>query len=194
MITIGEKIINERKKKGLTQEDLAELSKINLRTIQRIENSQNIPRGKTLNLIGDALQLDIEDLTAISAKENKKSIGEIIANLVFLIVFNITLMSVFGYLTLDSYAIINSRIGALLLSFFVPFFIVLKTINMRNTERLLKFGTGFIVYFILILFSIGIPRGFVSTLIPCIFLNLAVLFYGKELFKLIFPNGILLLK
>jgi len=194
MITIGEKIINERKKKGLTQEDLAELSKINLRTIQRIENSQNIPRGKTLNLIGDALQLDIEDLTAISAKENKKSIGEIIANLVFLMVFNITLMSVFGYLTLDSYAIINSRIGALLLSFFVPFFIVLKTINMRNTERLLKFGTGFIVYFILILFSIGIPRGFVSTLIPCIFLNLAVLFYGKELFKLIFPNGILLLK
>lgn len=194
MITIGEKIINERKKKGLTQEDLAELSKINLRTIQRIENSQNIPRGKTLNLIGDALQLDIEDLTAISAKENKKSIGEIIANLVFLIVFNITLMSVFGYLTLDPYDIINSRIGALLLSFFVPFFIVLKTINMRNTERLLKFGTGFIVYFILILFSIGIPRGFVSTLIPCIFLNLAVLFYGKELFKLIFPNGILSLK
>ena len=36
MTIIGKKIIDARKVKGLTQEELADLSKINLRTIQRI--------------------------------------------------------------------------------------------------------------------------------------------------------------
>ena len=51
MNKIGEKIKEARKKKGLSQEDLAESAKVNLRTIQRIENNENEPRGKTLNLI-----------------------------------------------------------------------------------------------------------------------------------------------
>ena len=57
-----EKIRNVRKKKGLPQEELAELAKVNLRTIQRIENSENEPRGKTLHLICDALDLNAEDI------------------------------------------------------------------------------------------------------------------------------------
>lgn len=62
MSIIGEKISASRKAKGLTQEEVAELSKVNLRTIQRIENNENEPRGKTLILICEVLDINLEDL------------------------------------------------------------------------------------------------------------------------------------
>ncbi|WP_439482718.1 helix-turn-helix domain-containing protein [Cyclobacterium plantarum] len=62
MSIIGKKISETRKSKGLTQEELAELSKVNLRTIQRIENNESEPRGKTLILICEVLDINIEDL------------------------------------------------------------------------------------------------------------------------------------
>lgn len=62
MNNIGKKIKDIRKRKGLPQEDLAESAKVNLRTIQRIENNESEPRGKTLNLICDALDLNAEDI------------------------------------------------------------------------------------------------------------------------------------
>lgn len=62
MSSIGKKISDARKLKGLTQETLAELSKVNLRTIQRIENNESTARGKTLLLICDVLDIDIEKL------------------------------------------------------------------------------------------------------------------------------------
>ena len=46
MNEIGKKIRDVRKKKGLSQEELAESAKVNLRTIQRIENNESEPRGK----------------------------------------------------------------------------------------------------------------------------------------------------
>ncbi|GAA4237782.1 hypothetical protein GCM10022291_25720 [Postechiella marina] len=69
MNKIGNKINDARKRKGLTQEELAEASKVNLRTIQRIENNENEPRGKTLLLICNALNINIENLLD-SKKEN----------------------------------------------------------------------------------------------------------------------------
>ena len=62
MNIIGKKISETRKSKGLTQEELAELSKVNLRTIQRIENNESEPRGKTLILICEVLDINLEDL------------------------------------------------------------------------------------------------------------------------------------
>ncbi|QCX38163.1 helix-turn-helix domain-containing protein [Aureibaculum algae] len=62
MNEIGKKIRDVRKKKGLSQEELAESAKVNLRTIQRIENNENEPRGKTLNLICEVLDLNAEDI------------------------------------------------------------------------------------------------------------------------------------
>ena len=60
MNNIGEKIKIVRKKKGLSQEELADLATINLRTIQRIENNESEPRGKTLHLICGVLDLNAE--------------------------------------------------------------------------------------------------------------------------------------
>jgi transcriptional regulator with XRE-family HTH domain len=48
MDTIGEKILEIRKRKVLTQEELSSLSNINLRKLQRIEKGETEPLGNTL--------------------------------------------------------------------------------------------------------------------------------------------------
>jgi len=50
MDTIGYKISEIRKRRGLTQEELSDLSKINLRTLQRIEKDETESRGNIYQL------------------------------------------------------------------------------------------------------------------------------------------------
>ena len=57
---LGKKIIELRKKKGLTQEELVEKCNINVRTIQRIEAGETTPRIFTIKIILNALGLDYE--------------------------------------------------------------------------------------------------------------------------------------
>jgi uncharacterized RDD family membrane protein YckC/DNA-binding XRE family transcriptional regulator len=64
----GKKICEVRKLKGLTQEKLAELANVNLRTIQRIESNSGEPHGNTLNSICDVLGIQIEDILIKDAK------------------------------------------------------------------------------------------------------------------------------
>jgi len=52
---LGTKITDLRKAKGLTQEELAELCNISVRTLQRIETGKVEPRAFTLNVIFSAL-------------------------------------------------------------------------------------------------------------------------------------------
>lgn len=61
-ITISEQIRLLRKSQGLSQEALAENAGINLRTLQRIETGNAIPRGETLRLLAQALDVSIEEL------------------------------------------------------------------------------------------------------------------------------------
>lgn len=188
MTTIGNKISDIRKSKGLTQEQLAELSKINLRTIQRIENNENEPRGTTLQLICDALEINSEILDK-SEKSKSRAIGSLIINGIFLILLNLLLMSVIGFLTLDSNANLNSFIGAFLLSFFIPFFVVLLTEKMNALERVFKFGTGFFVYIVMVLivqgFTEGIRVGLRTGLFLCLIISIGILYYGKTFLKFI---------
>ena len=46
-----------RKRKGLTQEELAENSGLSLRTVQRIENGKVLPRGDSLKSLAIALPI-----------------------------------------------------------------------------------------------------------------------------------------
>lgn len=179
MELISKRILESRKAKGYSQEHLAELSQVNLRTIQRIENQENEPRGKTLQLIYGVLDLNNEELNI--SKFEKKNIASKIIQIFFLIILNIILMMFVGILTLSASATLEVRTGAFLLSFFIPFFIVWKTQNMSGSERLIKFGTGYIFYFIITLFAPGFIIGFVSCLYPCLVISLCVLFYGKEI-------------
>lgn len=80
MNAIGKKITDARKIKGMSQEELAELSKVNLRTIQRIENNESEARGKTLSLICDVLEINLADLLNSKSSINENKID---TNLVF---------------------------------------------------------------------------------------------------------------
>lgn len=60
--SIAKKIIHFRKLKGITQETLAEITGLNVRTIQRIESGEVDPRLYTLKSIADALGINLEEL------------------------------------------------------------------------------------------------------------------------------------
>jgi transcriptional regulator with XRE-family HTH domain len=83
MNAIGKKIKEIRKKKGLSQEELAEFSKVNLRTIQRIENNESEPRGKTLNLICEVLDINAEDILDYGKQADKS----------YLIIFHLSVIT-----------------------------------------------------------------------------------------------------
>ena len=187
MDILGKIISKARKERGFTQEELAELSKVNLRTIQRIENNKSEPRGKTLNLISEALKINVDELLPKDEKLLSESIGAIIINGFFLILLNLCIITIIGYMTLPNEANLNSRTGAVLLSFFMPFFIVYFTKKMSRIERILKFGSGFMFYIVFSFIVVGIKDGFqngLSTRIYfCIIIFIAVLYYGNIMLK-----------
>lgn len=184
MKSIGDKIKEARKIKGLTQEELAELSKMNLRTIQRIENNENSPRGKSLNLICDVLNLNVEDLLENKGIKRKTFSVTTVFNGVFLIIFNLLIISIFGYLTIDSEANLNSKFGAIILSFFIPVFIGFKTLRMNKIERMIKFGIGLLIYTIVISTKISFPSLIMTGLLPSLVILSGTLFYGNEIFRM----------
>ncbi|QIX63304.1 helix-turn-helix transcriptional regulator [Hymenobacter sp. BT18] len=58
------RIVAIRKSKGFSQEMLAEQAGVGLRTIQRVEQGETIPRGHTLQALATALGVSLEDLRA----------------------------------------------------------------------------------------------------------------------------------
>lgn len=66
---LGKKIVDLRKQKGLTQEELVEKCNINVRTIQRIEAGETTPRSYTLKNIFEVLGVAYEDMVKKEKKE-----------------------------------------------------------------------------------------------------------------------------
>ena len=62
-MTLSQKISAARNKKGITQEELAGLMKVSVRTIQRIESGESSPRKYTLKAVAEALDLSFEELS-----------------------------------------------------------------------------------------------------------------------------------
>ena len=60
---LGQKLRELRAIRGLSQEYLAEESRVSLRTIQRIENSESEPTGETIKRIANALDVKLSELT-----------------------------------------------------------------------------------------------------------------------------------
>lgn len=83
MNEIGNKLREARKNKGLSQEELALSAKVNLRTIQRIENNESEPRGKTMNLICKVLELNVEDILDFGKQIDKS----------YLIIFHLSVIT-----------------------------------------------------------------------------------------------------
>ncbi|UHG94518.1 helix-turn-helix domain-containing protein [Spirosoma oryzicola] len=61
-MSTGQKIKEIRLKQGMTQQELALEANINLRTVQRIENEEVIPRSYTLKIIAKALHIEESEL------------------------------------------------------------------------------------------------------------------------------------
>jgi transcriptional regulator with XRE-family HTH domain len=66
----GKKLVEVRKAKGLTQEEVAEKCKITVRTIQRIESGIVNPRAFTIKIISDALGFDFFETSHIGHDVN----------------------------------------------------------------------------------------------------------------------------
>jgi transcriptional regulator with XRE-family HTH domain len=60
---LGQKIVELRKGKGLTQEELVDMCNISVRTLQRIESGEVTPRSYTVKTILDALDYDISKIS-----------------------------------------------------------------------------------------------------------------------------------
>ncbi|MEP7254990.1 MAG: helix-turn-helix domain-containing protein [Ferruginibacter sp.] len=61
-LSVGKKIKELRLRSGMSQDVLAEISQLSLRTIQRIENGETEPRGDSLKRISKALHVPVEEL------------------------------------------------------------------------------------------------------------------------------------
>jgi transcriptional regulator with XRE-family HTH domain len=59
-----------RLSKGLTQKELSEKSHISIRSIQRIENGELIPRGHTLRTLAQILGLSFEDFMKTTREQD----------------------------------------------------------------------------------------------------------------------------
>lgn len=67
---IGKRVMEERVRLGMSQEDLAGESLLSLRTIQRIESGQTSPRGDTLKRLAAALKVPVEELIDSELEED----------------------------------------------------------------------------------------------------------------------------
>jgi transcriptional regulator with XRE-family HTH domain len=116
-MTLSEKIIAARKKQCITQEELAELTKITVRTIQRIESGKNIPRPFTLKVIAQALNISLEEL--INTDDTDESMPNTSEDDKY---FVVTLcLSCFSYLILPY------------IHFLIPYYLLKRKKNVRQS-------------------------------------------------------------
>ncbi|MEQ8470050.1 MAG: helix-turn-helix transcriptional regulator [Marinoscillum sp.] len=66
---LGELLVQLRKKKGWTQEELVETCNVSVRTIQRIESGEVTPRTSTIKLLLAALDYDPKEWKGFTEKE-----------------------------------------------------------------------------------------------------------------------------
>jgi transcriptional regulator with XRE-family HTH domain len=62
VLYIGDQLRDLRKRRLLTQEQLAERSGVGIATIVRVERNQVEPRGSTIRKLAEALNVDPEEL------------------------------------------------------------------------------------------------------------------------------------
>tara|TARA_R110002012_G_scaffold322087_1_gene555019 strand:+ start:62271 stop:62852 length:582 start_codon:yes stop_codon:yes gene_type:complete len=168
-MNLGEKIILERKNKGLSQELLAENCGISLRTIQRIENNKSNPRPYTLKVIADALNIQVEQLEQNDNSESAKDYSLSKINLinssallgVLIPLLNIIVPVIFWRLNKEN-PLVNEK-GRKIISFQIMWFLfsllILLTTHFLHYKITGEFITGrvsilFVVYILLLLINV----------------------------------------
>lgn len=67
----AEQLIYQRKLKGFSQEQLADKTKVTVRTIQRIEKGEVSPHLRTVKLLAAALELEVDELLQLDDPRNE---------------------------------------------------------------------------------------------------------------------------
>ncbi len=134
-----------RDKKNITQQELAELSGISLRTIQRIEKGEVIPRPYTIRKLQEALETNFD-----SENEKTNMAGKLkVFNLIQLSSFFLPLIFViFGYLFWKrnnwdekSNLIYNKLVSlSLITAVLIPIFVVIIITILRNYNLQVSYG------------------------------------------------------
>ncbi len=70
-LNLAQKVKDLRNRKGISQENLAEESGLSLRTIQRIENNETVPRGDTLKRLSIALGTSPDEIVDWKIQEDQ---------------------------------------------------------------------------------------------------------------------------
>ena len=65
VLYIGDRLRDLRKRKLLTQEQLADCSGVGIATIVRVERNQVEPRGSTIRKLAEALNVEPEELVKV---------------------------------------------------------------------------------------------------------------------------------
>lgn len=127
-LNLAERVKELRNKKGMSQELLAEESGLSLRTIQRIENNETVPRGDTLKKLSVALRTSPDEIIDWKIEEDK------------------------GYLTFMSI----SSLGFLffpILGIIIPLILwILKKDKLKGVDKLGKSIMNFQITWVLLLF------------------------------------------
>tara|TARA_R110001606_G_C15220600_1_gene633982 strand:+ start:322 stop:903 length:582 start_codon:yes stop_codon:yes gene_type:complete len=160
MENIGQKIVELRKSKGYTQEELAEKAKVNLRTIQRIENEENKPSGNTLKFICEALDTLPEKIIDYGKKEDLKLLVLMHLSVITYLVIpigNILIPLIFWVSKKDKIINLDEK-GTRLLNFQIIWTvlttIMISTALLTATLELTNLENGYISYVLLFLFVI----------------------------------------
>jgi len=128
-LNLAQRVKDLRNRKGISQEVLAEESGLSLRTIQRIENNETVPRGDTLKRLAIALDSSPDEIVDWKMQEDQ------------------------NYLTLMSL----SALGFLffpLLGIIIPLIMwVFKKDKLKNVNELGKSILNFQILWALLLFS-----------------------------------------
>ncbi len=71
ILNLAQRVKELRNRKGISQENLAEESGLSLRTIQRVENNETVPRGDTLKKIAIALDTSPDEIIDWKIQEDQ---------------------------------------------------------------------------------------------------------------------------
>lgn len=64
--SLSDQLVYHRKLKGLSQEQLAEKTKVTVRTIQRLEKGEVAPHLRTVKMLAAALDIEVDDLNLLA--------------------------------------------------------------------------------------------------------------------------------
>lgn len=69
-------LIHYREKQNLTQKQLSNIMKVSQPTISKWENKKIVPNAKTMLILANALQVDVQDIINCFIDETEKDKGE----------------------------------------------------------------------------------------------------------------------